>query len=655
MEPALAPAAVIVPGVPGILSEADLEGDMTGAEPELPGARPEDYNTPAVVEVGGQRRPRADGETYALLLDAAARRGLADSTAAVLDAMEIAGFAGSESLYMTALRGASAAMGAVDGGDDDAAMVAVLSLVDRAERAGVDIASAAFSELLAGCEQRSDPKTSFAILRAMHDRDVAVQPSQHSSVIRACAAAGELDTAVRHYESLGAASAELKPSVSRALIDSAASAGDAKLARHVLDTMPTRGLSPDVLCFNALISAVPGSACREILSLMADAGVPPNAGTHITVVESLTRDGDAAGLDDAFALYESAMGRSASNKTPAVAVTNALIDACFRCGCPGRGMALFEGTTERDAGTHAAMIRGLVGAGRSCGSCGAAAAAQASASASASAPAPAAAQQQCDACGAALVGGYGAAAAHFASMLAEGRIAPGAEAYLPLLAAAPTPMEVLKWVADMDARGVPATRGTYAALLKALLASGRVDLARNVYEKGCAEGVYADLHSRVFHLRLTRCSDAEARLAVLRHIEVVREHVAGGGALKDFDIRDIDEAIFDRFRDFLEDDLLVNCEILSPGTLGIAEDQLRALVDASVDPGAVAGKLTEGMLGEGARERSRRELLASPAGVGAAPGDQLSTLVADGGFSLDGGEEAKVRQCLRLEGVLFGY
>ena len=82
------------------------------------------------------------------------------------------------------------------------------------------------------------------------------------------------------------------------MIDSCAVCGDPDLAVKVMDEMPSRGLQPDVLCYNALIAAVPKDQCVSVLGRMADAEVAPNAGTHITVLKSVTRDGE--GLDEGF-------------------------------------------------------------------------------------------------------------------------------------------------------------------------------------------------------------------------------------------------------------------------------------------------------------------------------------------------------------------
>lgn len=116
--------------------------------------------------------------------------------------------------------------------------------------------------------------------------------AKHISLIRTCAAKGNLDEAMKTFQALEASGAELTHSLWNTALDACVECRDLKRAEALMQRMEAAGVT-DVVSYNTLIKAhlrqEHYERARAIMDEMRNAGVPPNHVTFNELVNSLSR------------------------------------------------------------------------------------------------------------------------------------------------------------------------------------------------------------------------------------------------------------------------------------------------------------------------------------------------------------------------------
>jgi len=165
---------------------------------------------------------------------------------------------------------------------------------------------------------------------------------------------------------------------------------------------------------------------------------------------------------------------------------------------------------------------------------------------------------------------------------------------------------MINTVREMDESGVPSSRETYRLLLTALLASNLPQLARNVYEKACAEDIYTPYHARLFHLNLDSFTLPEAKMALLKHFDLLRAHVRNKDPLKDFELINVPASILNNLTKFIMREVLLRSRVnkLDDTKIDIAKDDLAEWIkETQATDSPIAGS----------RDGIRGAMLSSPA------------------------------------------
>ncbi|CAH8354929.1 unnamed protein product [Eruca vesicaria subsp. sativa] len=175
-----------------------------------------------------------------------------------------------------------------------------------------------------------------------------------NSLVNAYAACGEMDIAVRIFNTMKTRDVISWTSIVKGFVD----IGNLELARMYFNDMPVRDRISWTIMIDGYLRADCFNESLEIFREMQNAGMVPDEFTMVSVLTACAHLG-------ALEIGEWVKTYIDKNKIKNdVVVGNALIDMYFKCGCSEKAQKVFHEMCQRDKFTWTAMVVGLANNGR---------------------------------------------------------------------------------------------------------------------------------------------------------------------------------------------------------------------------------------------------------------------------------------------------